>query len=499
MGNKDLSGQAPRPSALAAPLLGEWLDRTLSLSSDAPTVLFHQLAKISQHVFKSKTTSASCPRTKHNAVELMTFSRNVDVRTSFLCHASKLTLEGQTRQQVEHVREAYCDINFARTNWIEMTYESIDKLQKVLVKRVFHYAKDSKKAAGRALGTLVEVITFYTLKAWGFEHSLAIERSLAEYGNPEITHNVEYSLHPILRQQRLKLANKLPLSSARILASVDERKFPLSGFQKSSNVLLTNSGVLRNSCVVANGDMSHIVAALDLMGHDAVQLGIIEQYSKPYAIFECKRVGVEEGMKKGPQTIEKAKQGAYVAKSLSSLHKLRTSSGDLHGLIYKNNQTIYSKPYAELVAEIVASNDAELLQDFVLTVGVVSNHGNWFTSDNHNKELKVLAQSYDWLLFLTDQGLSEFITELLLNPEPLLAPARNAFLSSYTKEKTKNQFTKVQMDYGADQVLQEYFRANAGRIEKWFNVIGPAGNTIKMLKAELSELRKKDWRRVHAL
>jgi hypothetical protein len=132
-------------------------------------------------------------------------------------------------------------------------------------------------------------------------------------------------------------------------------------------------------------------------------------------------------------------------------------------------------------------------------VGVVSNHGNWFTSENHNKELKVLAQSYDWLIFLTDAGLAEFITELLLEPAPLLEPARNAFVASYSAGKTKNQFTKVQMDYRADQVLQRYFRDNAQRIEKWFNVIAPAKGTMKTLEGELAQLRDKDWRKVHSL
>jgi hypothetical protein len=42
-----------------------------------------------------------------------------------------------------------------------MPYQSVDQLQKVLTEKVFHYAKDSKKAAGRALGTLVEIVTFY--------------------------------------------------------------------------------------------------------------------------------------------------------------------------------------------------------------------------------------------------------------------------------------------------------------------------------------------------
>ncbi|MCX6029798.1 MAG: hypothetical protein NT169_10910 [Chloroflexi bacterium] len=127
---------------------------------------------------------------------------------------------------------------------------------------------------------------------------------------------------------------------------------------------------------------------------------------------------------------------------VSSLHKIRVASGELRGLVYKADQTIYSKPYVELIAEVVASDDPELLSDFILTVGVVSNHGNWFTSNNRNKKLKVLAQSYDWLTFLTDEGLSEFITELLLNPVPLLEPTRAAFLVSYTAEKHKNRFTK---------------------------------------------------------
>jgi hypothetical protein len=380
-----------------------------------------------------------------------------------------------------------------------MAYESVDQLQKVLVEKVFHYAKDSKKAAGRALGTLVEIITFYLLKSWGFEHSVAIERALAEYGNPDITHNVEYSLHPILRQQQLVFPHKLPVNAARILQNIDEKTFSLVDFTKSDRVLLTTGGVLRNSCVIANGKSSHLIATLDSIQDDRVKIEIVEQYRRPYAIFECKRVGVEEGMKKGPQTIEKAKQGAYVAKSLSSMHKLRTASGELRGLVYKADQSIYSKPYAELLAEIVASSDADLLRDFILTVGVVSNHGNWFTSENHNKELKVLAQSYDWLLFLTDAGLSEFITELLLKPARLLEPARNAFLASYTKEKTKNQFTKVQIDYRADQVLQKYFKDKAERIEKWFNIIGPPKGTMKSLEAELSKLRNKDWTTVHSL
>jgi len=144
-----------------------------------------------------------------------------------------------------------------------MTYESVDGLQKVLAEKVFHYTKDAKKAAGRALGTLVEIITFYVLKSWGFEHSVAIETALPEYGNPEITHNVEYSLHAKLRKQRIKLVGASPISSKRILDEVDERGISVAGFDRSGNVLLTSNAVLRNSCVVASGPRSNLVATLD--------------------------------------------------------------------------------------------------------------------------------------------------------------------------------------------------------------------------------------------
>ena len=381
-----------------------------------------------------------------------------------------------------------------------MAYESVDQLQNVLVENVFHYAKDAKKAAGRALGTLVEIITFYLLKSWGFERSVAIETALAEYGNPEITHNVEYSLHPILRHHRFLLSHpRLPITSPRIFAAIDQHRFPLVGFERAGNTLLTSDGILRNSCVVARAKQSRLVAALDAVSSGGAEIVIVEQFSKPYAMFECKRVGVEEGTRRGPQTIEKAKQGAYVAKSVSSLQKTRSPSGQLRGLIYKSDERLYSKPYAELIAEIIASDDAGLLRDFILTVGVVSNHGNWFTSDDHNKELKVLAQSYDWLLFLSDQGLTQFISELLLAPAPLLQPARDAFLASYTAQKKGNQFTKVRMNYEADQVLQAYFRDNRQRIENWSHVIAPANGTMASLRSQVSQLRDKHWRRVHGL
>ncbi len=126
-------------------------------------------------------------------------------------------------------------------------------------------------------------------------------------------------------------------------------------------------------------------------------------------------------------------------------------------------------------------------------MGVVSNHGNWFTSDNHNKELKVLAQSYDWLLFLTDEGLAQFISEVLLRPDKRFAAARESFLASYTGKKGGNQFTKVKVALAADTAVQAYFAEKAAIVEGWFNVIAPPKKGLAVLREELRVLKSKQW------
>jgi hypothetical protein len=377
-----------------------------------------------------------------------------------------------------------------------MAYESVDKLQKALMENVFHYAKDSKKAAGRALGTIVEIITYYLIKTWGLNNQISIERGLEEYGNPDITHNVEFSLHPIVRSSFLTIEKtEKSITASKILKALEATEYDLSGFTIKPNHLL-NNGVLRNACTIATSKNAFLLCSIKADLGDKYELHVYEQSRKPYSVFECKRVGVEEGMSKGPQTIEKAKQGAYVARSASSLQKIRTESGELHGIIYKSDGSYIIKPFVDLMEEIVYSTDKELLRRFILTVGVVSNHGNWFTSENQNKELKVLAQSYDWLLFLTDNGLSSFIEQLLFKPAKEFTPIREAFISSYASDKKKNQFTKVQMNLEADRILLDYFQKNLNTIEGWFNVISPKKKKLSTLKDELKELKNKDWKNI---
>jgi len=379
-----------------------------------------------------------------------------------------------------------------------MGYPSVDGLQKLLTRDIFHYAKDAKKAAGRALGTLVEIITFYCLKAWGLERHTAIERRLPEYANSDITHNVEYSLHPAEELRRVEFGpESLPLTARKVLKAIGSAASMGPTRSAKSNTLLTKGLVLRNSCTLCDVGDAFLNAYLDDLDAEGGHYTVVSLARRPFAIFECKRVGVEEGMRKGPQTIEKAKQGAYVARSVSSLQKVRLSNGALAGFMQMKNGSFRCEDYYGMLADVIASDDPELLSRFILTVGVVSNHGNWFTSDNHNKELKVLAHSYDWLLFLTDGAIAQFIEDLLLHPAKEFEPARRAFVQSYTGRKGANRFTKVRMALDADAALREYFGAHEREIEGWFNIIAPARKGLRILRRELDTLRRKKWQEIH--
>ena len=376
-----------------------------------------------------------------------------------------------------------------------MPYESVDALQRTLTRDVFHYAKDAKKAAGRALGTVVEIITFYLIKSWGYEKHTAVERRLPEYANPEITHNVEFSLHPSYELVSFQIPkSELPLTPRKLAKHISAADWPVG--ESKTTQLLTSDQILRNACVLYEDSARMIIAYLGKATKTAYRVSVHQLTPHPFAVLECKRVGVEEGVKKGPQTIEKAKQGAYVARTVSSLQKIRMSDGSIYGVLHLDSGDLRYEPYEQFLRAVIASDDACLLRDFTLTVGVVSNHGNWFTSDEHNKELKVLAQSYDWLLFLTDAGLSAFVEFLLVKPAKQYKPIRDAFVKSYTGKKGSNRFTKVKIALAADLALQKYFSANLPEIETWFNVISPAGRSIAELKQELDSLSEKNWKEI---
>jgi hypothetical protein len=371
-------------------------------------------------------------------------------------------------------------------------YDSVDKLQNLLATKVFHYTNDKKKAAGRALGTFVELITYYLLKSWKLETFTAIERPLPEFANADITHNVEFTLHGSKHiGSALFNNNDLPISGT----AIKNKYFEIDNDIKPKNVMLIDRNkVIRNACTIFLKNSSFVNAYVNSI-HNSYE--IYELLNSPFAMFECKRVGVEEGMKKGPQTIEKAKQGSYVARTVSALQRIRCSDGSLGGILQNTDGTFLIKDYYELLKEIIDSNNYQILKNFILTCGIISNHGNWFTAENQNKELKVLAQSYDWLIFLTDTGIGEFITDSLISPGKENKAIKSAFDKSYNENKHGNIFTKVKIDYDADIALTTYFEKNKPKITSWFTVITPNKRTISDLKSELILLSKKDWQEVY--
>lgn len=393
----------------------------------------------------------------------------------------KITQKFCFKAKILHNSKNYC--NFAPEIELTMAYKSIDELQKTLGGTVFKHTKDAKKAAGRALGTMIEIITFYLINYWRLTFNTSIERGLAEYGNPEITHNVEFSLHPILKIEKVSIKKELKNITAQHIVS--KLNLP-EDFTIKKNILLDTNGTCKNACVIAESEEEIVLAFLHKITKEQIEINIVWQSQSPFAMFECKRVGVEEGNKKGPQTIEKAKQGAYVAKMTSSLQKIRTDEGERYGLLYEEGKAII-KPYFELLDDVINHRE-QIPENFILSIGVVSNHGNWFTQEDQNKELKVLAQSYDWLLFLTDEGLAQFITDLLLKPKKEYAPVRKAFLESYKEGKKQNTFTKVKINMEAHLALVEYFHKNAMEIQNWFNIISPVNGSLSMLQSDLNSL-----------
>lgn len=350
-----------------------------------------------------------------------------------------------------------------------MSYKSIDILQRSLASTIFSTKKDAKKAAGRALGTIVEIITYYLLREWGYTSNIQIETKLPEFGNSEITHNVEFTLHKI-HHQEVKDAST-PLTYVGV-----KKMFNYAPQDTKTGTFISKDNQLKNSAVI--GKDGDLIAVCNLLETKLVLSFIQEQAS---AMFECKRVGVEEGQKKGPQTIEKAKQGAYVALKSSSLQKVRDKYGNVYGVYFKDGE-MHTERYEDALNNCLRYDN---LENFILSFGVVSNHGNWFTSTDMNKELKVLAQSYDRLLFLTDEGLYSFIERTILHPSDDYLPIRNAFIGSYSEGKKTNTFTKSKISLDAHLALTKFFHENISLVENWFNVISPDGMTIENIKQQL--------------
>ena len=223
-----------------------------------------------------------------------------------------------------------------------MSYDSIEKIQNALAADLFSHAADQRKAAGRALGTIVEILTYYILREWGLAPYLSIEQALPEFGSGYVKHNVEFALHPRCEEVVVQVTiDQLPVTPSKLrkLSPVFAELVTRHELTLTTNQLYHNLGgapAVRNASILARGGGDGPLLVGNLMsvhGNEVtVDMGLVRAH--PYAMIECKRVGVEEGKSgplKGPTTIEKAKQGAYVARHVSALQKVRRDDGRWYG------------------------------------------------------------------------------------------------------------------------------------------------------------------------
>lgn len=364
--------------------------------------------------------------------------------------------------------------------------DEVEGLQDRLSREVFARTKSPRKAAGRALGTLVEIIAYYVLLSWGLRDSISIETPVGEYGSKDITHNVDYSLHPALENYTFAFSQNKAISCKDIQSRLRNVGIEINAI--ASKNLLSKNGTLKNGCKISNDTDYRWVANLN-----GDKVTVTKQRAMPFMLIECKRVGRDAKGNAGPQAIEKAKQGSYVARTVSSLQKIWDNNGNSLGVIYDDANRPTVGDYDTMVSRTIKTDNLKTLSRFIMSVGVVSDHGNWLTSGKPNKELRVLQQSYDWLIFLTDQGLACFVEKVIMSGR---YPAiQNAFYSSHAEKNGKNQFTKSNMLYDAHMEMLCYFIKNKTRVEAWLDVMSPHNRPLSVLKRQIGDLRGKAWER----
>jgi len=92
------------------------------------------------------------------------------------------------------------------------------------------------------------------LKEWGLIDYISIERKLAEYGNPSITHNVEFTIHPVIKN------NVLDQEFTNKLSSKDIAKALGISSDLKNNMLIDNKSTIKNACLIAENKSFLIVS-----------------------------------------------------------------------------------------------------------------------------------------------------------------------------------------------------------------------------------------------
>lgn len=363
----------------------------------------------------------------------------------------------------------------------------VDEVQKRLQEEIFKDRVDTKKAAGRALGTIQEIIVWFLLETHDLGVRTLLEYQLPEYGSNDILHNVEFSVHPLRSIDSLPLKGTKNLSLRLPNKIINQHSKQKENLVSRVNVLETHRQFGRkvrlvNRCFVKNR-VDWDYEEVYLGRYKNQNEGELVTISKtPIAFIESKRVGLEEGTTTGPQTIEKAKQASYVALRSSKLQKIFHSSG-VKGVIEMPDGKTIIDSYEKLWNDLIKKGETEMLRGVIRSIIFLSDHINWYVKGVEKKDLRILKQSYDWTIWIEDKGLAGFVEEFLLTD----GVVRDVFYKNYVERKKGGAlFTKNRLDDEVYSILFDFFQKNAKKIkETWLKVLTPKDRTFDDLVKEL--------------
>jgi len=363
----------------------------------------------------------------------------------------------------------------------DRSFGAIDEAQMALANEIFDSRESPKKAAGRAIGTLQEILAYSVLHHYELDSRTYLEYPLPEQGLEEVTHEVEFSIHPKVGERGAEISGRKHENAT--LSDLDASSLYDSKANRLKKPTLvhhdddgwdrirTNPGLLKQDDL-KNWEYDSIPIAYYNNGNKKIVL----LDPQPIGFIECKRVGLEEGTTSGPQTIEKAKQATLVAFRTSRLQKIITSDGK-KGLLIDDDHVEVGN-FEELWEDTLSEGDPEELRGVVRSVLFFSNHGNWYPQDNEGKGVKMIKSSFDWAVWVEDEGLIELI-EFVLNDTDM----RNAF--NLHVESSETILTKSKFESDARESMLEFVSSNWDRIsEDWFTVLEPEGKSIEDLMDE---------------
>jgi len=369
---------------------------------------------------------------------------------------------------------------------------TVDDAQKYLKEAFFQHAKSQKKAAGRAIGTILEIIVYFILETYDLIKNMTVEYRLPEYGPNDVVHNVEYGIHPNIGTIQSEMSGTVH-KNLQIPRSIQKAFGNSKDLKRSIRVLEYNNKADRKIRINNRLFVSNIVD----WNYDEIFVGHLLDNSKgeilvlqksPIAYIECKRVGREEGTKTGPTSIEKAKQASYVALRTSRLQKFFGDDA-IYGILpirTKDGIGFRVEPYSDLWLDLLRKERYEDLIGVVRSTVFVSNHVNWYINDREKKDLSVIKQSHDWTIWVNDYGIVEFIDKFL-NKD---CAVKDAFTLTYIDRKGGGSlFTKTRMETEAYALLNKFFRSNIEHVKKnWLKVLSPSDRSLDDMMKELKTI-----------